>query len=455
MIREFLRSRRVVPVLFVLLLPLWGASRLQGVNYWTGHPWNIEYYGTILGMASAPLRFFPWYYDQNAVTSFVERGDALAEWTPGDPQKALYLHTPPWEPGMVFPLTLLNRALRMPLRMATLVGCQIGFDAAVLAALGWLGFEIGGAAGCFLALLVYASWPTVGVACGLPFYYYWPNVFTVAAAMLLSLFHRHLGEQRRWWLCLAIGAAAGGWCWFRGTAATQLLALPLVVACLYSTRKQAFRSIIMVALGAAIVLTPAAVHNWPRNRSIMPRGQIWHDLYVGIGTRPNPYGIRHVDAYAGQFVWDKYHIQFQQPGYEEALRNEYLAILRSNPGLLARNFVLNVRDSMTGWSFATDARVPRRFFWLGALLGILALALRRNPIWRLLTAALLIWLVQCMTLSLVNRPQESYLWETLSISVLCGTAGLGAIVSLAWTAMTSRVAGHARRRSSNTYVGTE
>jgi hypothetical protein len=137
------------------------------------------------------------------------------------------------------------------------------------------------------------------------------------------------------------------------------------------------------------------------------RSNIWHGLYVGVGTRPNPYGIVFRDSNAADMVWTRYHIPFEGPGYEMALKREYLKILLANPGLIARNAVLNFADSVKGWSFDGSSRRVGRKLWLGALAGlVIALRWRSDKTFPFILASAL-WVTQCATLGFVCRPQES------------------------------------------------
>jgi hypothetical protein len=203
------------------------------------------------------------------------------------------------------------------------------------------------------------------------------------------------------------------------------VAIPFVILLALPSWKRALHAAVTAMIMMALVLLPSAIHNWPRSHSILPRGQIWHDMYIGIGTRPNPYGIVHQDGYAAAFIRSKYGIVYQTPGYEEALRKEYLEIFYKNPNLIFRNFFLNLFDSLKGQTFVADPLRWHKSFWFAALLGLTILIYKRDPRWRWLGAACIVWLIQCATVSIVKVPGTSYLWETIGTSVLCGAAGLG------------------------------
>lgn len=245
--------------------------------------------------------------------------------------------------------------------------------------------RLGGRYTGVVAVLWWVMWPSAWVAMSTPYYYFWPIPCTVGLAYLWLW----RGERTLWTLPLLVL-----WAQLRMTAIGTFLTMP------------------RIAVGiAAWVLTAALVLGGHG------RTQVWHDLYIGIGTRPNPYGIVHKDEHAIEFAAAR-GVGFKAPGYEDILYYEYTRILLSNPGLIARNTALNFVDAVRGWSFWGG----KYHFWDWVPFVALLAAWRDRGVYR---ALVLVWLSQCATLAFVGRPQETYLWETMGLFVIVGSAGLG------------------------------
>lgn len=272
--------------------------------------------------------------------------------------------------------------LLLSIRALTLLKAQLVAHGFVTAGVWWVCGRLGGRVAAILGTAWWLLMPSAWLAVTTPFYYYWPNVFTVGLAALW------LWAGERTWLTLPFLVM---WAQFRMTAIGTFTAMP------------------RIGLGIAAWVLTAGLVMMGHGRS-----QVWHDLLIGIGTRPNPYGIVHRDQWAIDFAAER-GVGFKVEGYEAVLRTEYLRIATSNPGLIARNTVLNTLDAMRGWSF-----FGWRFWaWVPAI--ILWTAWRDRGVYRRLT---LVWLAQCATLGFVGRPQESYLWETLGLFVVLGAVGL-------------------------------
>jgi hypothetical protein len=334
---------------------------------------------------------------------------------------------PPWEPGVVFPLAAL-RLFGMQPSLVVLAGIQVGLDVAVLFAICWVALEFGGPLGALAAGSIYSESIPLATASTFPFYYYWPIPIIVAlAAVLLRLSQSRSARAALAWGTLA-GALAAGGCWFRGTMVTVALLTPFIVFVLSRATGRPVRAALFAVAAIILVLLPSAWHNLPRTGSVLPRRQIWHDMYIGIGTRPNPYGIIHDDSSGASIAMAKHGVAYHSEGYERAMRTEYLSIVRANPSLILSNFVRNTWDGLRG--VTVGGPLPGRLYsfpWL-CMAGLACLFLLRRNVALPAAACALLWLVQCATLGIVGWPQEGYLWETLGMGVLCGAFGLGAIV---------------------------
>jgi hypothetical protein len=395
------------------------------------------------GAAVAPLKGLPWFYDAHCREAFVKGGDPFAPWPTGCGDAA-FEEMPPWEPGIVFPLAIASRVLRIPPSVAMLVGIQLGLDAAVLLAICWLALQFGGPVGAVAAGAIYSVSSQLSIASTFPFYYYWPIPIIVALVVtLLALSRSRSMRAALAWSGLAGILAAMG-CWFRGTMVTIAIVTPLVVFVLSRPAGRSLRAALVSVLGIIIVLLPSAWHNLPRSGSILPRRQVWHDLYIGIGTRPNPYGIVHADEYAMRVASERHGVSFHYPGYEEAIRAEYLGVLRANPGLILGNFARNTWDCLRGVSMSGPIRGHVLFPWL-TVAGLACLFVFRRDVAGPAAACAFLWLAQCATLGLVKWPYTSYLWETLALGILCGAFGFGAVVETVGRAVSRAASGRGLR----------
>ena len=236
-------------------------------------------------------------------------------------------------------------------------------------------WRLAGPAAAWLGVLLWSSWPEVHYAVSFPYYYYWPNVCAVALALAWV-------ERREW----VTGPLLALWVQLRATAIG-----PLGFVTLRSWRHG-------LVAGAILLATAGSV-----------RTQVWHDLYIGIGTNPNPYGIVYADEYAIKVAAER-GVAFKAPGYETLLRDEYLKIARSNPGLIARNWARNTLYALRG-----GCRIGVVF-----LVVVLVSLLHAGRVYRSLAG---VWFMQCATLGFVCRPQSGYLWETMALVCILGVSG--------------------------------
>jgi hypothetical protein len=97
---------------------------------------------------------------------------------------------------------------------------------------------------------------------------------------------------------------------------------------------------------------------------------LWHNAYIGLGYLPNRYGIVWSDAVSADLV-ERTHpgTGFLTPTYEATLRSAYLHILRTDPGLFARNVWAKTRTIV-------GSAVSK--FWLAPILIVVGLFLRRR-----------------------------------------------------------------------------
>jgi len=263
---------------------------------------------------------------------------------------------------------------------------QIAVNGFVTLGIARVCWRLAGMPAAWLGVLLWTAWPEVHFAVGFPYYYYWPNVCATALALAWV-------EKREW----VTGPLLALWVQLRATAIG-----PLGFVTLRSWRHGVVATAILLATAGSV------------------RTQVWHDLYIGIGTNPNPYGIVYADE-QGIATAAAHGIAFKAPGYEKVLRDEYLKIARSNPGLIARNWALNTLYALQG-----GCR-------LGVVLLIVVLVslLHAGRIYRSLAA---VWFAQCATLGFVCKPQAGYLWETMALVCILGVSGgVRTIRLIGWT----------------------
>jgi hypothetical protein len=71
-------SPLVTLVVFALLLPVWGATRVAAWKTSLDEKEGLDSSEIFLGAAAAPLDRIPWYYDRNAQQRFLNREIPLA-----------------------------------------------------------------------------------------------------------------------------------------------------------------------------------------------------------------------------------------------------------------------------------------------------------------------------------------------------------------------------------------
>jgi len=415
-------SYKPLLIAYILLVPVWAWTRGSAALDLVTHrpPQLMSGLSIFLSSANVPIPKFPWYYDEAAVKAFEAGGAPFGEFVPA--RESHYTHIPPQEPGLAIPLKV-NALFGRPVSVTSLIVDQMAVDAVVFAILGLLCFRIGGIVGAVIGLGAYAFSSEIAFSSTFPYYYYWPIPFSILLVSILTLLYR---ASKRWvLLCVCAGLTVGMWCWFRGTATTLFLLTPVLVGLLLRSQRRAVAGIALTILGIILALLPSAVHAWFDGHSIFPRQQVWHDLFVGIGSQPNPYGIINRDEYAFNLAKSKYGVSFPSPEYEQAIKTEYLTILRSDPGLILRNFALNLLIGLTGATFRLFPIGVLQTLWFGALLGLMFVKGQHDNRMLLLGSIVAIWLWQCATLAAVKLPGNQYLWETIGPAVVAGASGFG------------------------------
>lgn len=424
---ERLRASRGAMALFALVVTVcWMLTRLDAYTelVQSKRQQTMAGFGILLSAATAPSRHFPWRGDATAAGAYEAQGDVFRDFRPF----ANKGFTETWpiytEKGILFPIRILSRYFGAPASATSLVAVQLVLDLLVTYGICLLLWRWGGPVAAMPGGLYYALSKAAAAAATFPFYYYWPIAFGIVLCLAADVAARR-GRLDRASTAAVFGVILAYWLLFRSTAV--LIPFAIAAALLLSgTRLR--RVAAMFAVIVAIELLPQALLSLgaPREDSLtLGRGNMWHALYLGIGTRPNPYGIVFSDSYAANMVESRYGISFQAPGYELALRREYLNIVRTNPGLILRNTFWNFLDAMRGWSLPKARADVGPVLGIFGVLGLVLVLVRRTDMTFPVALAMMVWVVQCLTLAIILRPQEGYLWETVGIRVLAGFAGFG------------------------------
>lgn len=254
------------------------------------------------------------------------------------------------------------------------------------------------------------------------------DVYTVSSAVLMGLVPWVIGVTRNpsqralLWLGAAGGLAAGWANLMRSQAGTAaVLVTVLAIALLRDVPwKRRFASLALVATGLLVVAVSLAavearrdayLETVPRDPAPAAVGHpFWHTVYIGLGYVPNAYGLAYDDRIAEAKV------ESIAPGeaigskrYERILRDEVLALVKSDPSFIARVEV------------AKAARIAI-FLLAFANIGLLAWVLARPPAveWLPVTAALAYTALP----GFVAIPRPDYLLGFIAMSVLIGILGI-------------------------------
>lgn len=424
-------SRALMSLLALAVTVCWMLSRLDAYTALVQNKRQqvMSGFGVLMSAAMAPSRYFPWYGDLAAAVKYEAEHDIFRDYRPfrrAEFAPTVHVLT---EKGIVIAMRIASRYFGSPANAATLIAMQLALDLLVLYASCFLLWRWGGPVVAIAGGLYYASATTVANAATFPFYYYWPIPFGVLLCLVAEWAARR-GRTARLSVAIGLGVCAGYWLLFRATA----VLIPVAIAGAFLAARVPLRRVLLLTLfvvflqqAPALLITATAPKDVPGG---LGRSNIWHSLYIGIGTRPNPYGITFSDSSASDMIMSRYKIPFQGPGYEAALKREYLRILVNDPALIGRNAIRNFAYAVLGRSLLGSSQALGGWFWLPALAGLSIVVARPSNKTFPFALACCLWLTQCATLAIACRPQESYLWETMAIAALAGFGGLG--ITIEW-----------------------
>jgi len=230
-----------------------------------------------------------------------------------------------------------------------IVALQYFVDAICLALVCWIGTRLVSPWAGAAAAMVYALHPTLASLVNQPYYYYWNMVASVAAlACWVALYD---GPQRTLRSACFYAGLSGAVIGFSSLVRTTNEALlPLFVLLLLVRERISWRFVAMsicLVAAAVVVLTPLVLFKYRAHGRIQFRGKevFWHTVLTGLGTHDNPWGLEWKDEVAFERIQRKYGVSYDTSNlrpYEEAARQEVMALYRERPDIFTRNFQRNI-----------------------------------------------------------------------------------------------------------------
>jgi hypothetical protein len=371
----------------VVLTLLWANTRILTVRAYQqpAKPTVPSAYYVYHGIAAALEEGRLGQLDLVRYRAYLAQADVFAEYPPrmtGAP--ASFVDYYALDVGYSF-LVELGRLLFpvLPDSFVRVLALQLAVDFASIGFVFWLFSRWSRALGLAAACAYVANAIVVRLA-AVPLYYYWdvPICFTVLGALLMAL--EYPGRARGF----LIGASAllGLGVWLR--ASWWPLSGVFFLAC---ATWRPLRPKLLPALAVfAIVAAPQALRSsLARGTPSLTTRAAWHVAVVGLGYYPNAYGFEATDEYVFGRIRDKYGDVLRTEDYgahDAGAKQEYLAILRRDPGFVVRSFVGRLVESTLGTTVTSgDAYlgVPNPLHRLLCLLGLVAMH-RRGGARRLL-----------------------------------------------------------------------
>jgi hypothetical protein len=213
-----------------------------------------------------------------------------------------------------------------------------------------------------------------------PLYYYWdvPICFAVLGSLLFAL----EDPRRARLLLFGAGALLGFAVWLR--ASWWPLSFVFFAACA-AWRPLRSKLLPGLAVFGLLAVPLVARASFARGSLTLSTRATWHVALVGLGYYPNAYGFELNDEHVFDLTREKYGVVPRTEDYgphDEAARREFMAILRRDPGFLARSFLGRLWESALGTT-STSARpyvgVPNPIHRLLCLLGLIAMHRQGGP----------------------------------------------------------------------------
>lgn len=254
----------------------------------------------------------------------------------------------------------------------TVVRYQLMLDLFVIVLLFWAGRSIAGPLGGGLSAVLYALFrPSISMTSWVV-YYYWSIPFSAISLLFWTTIYKP--EEREYSLRFSsllfflYGMAMG----FATSLRLSFLFLPLFLSPLifFQERvlKRALVLLLAMLIGQGVLLVPQAVltYKWYDKPTLTTRG-IWHTAISGLGTYPNPFGIRDSgDLTAVNWAISRGGPDLNKVGiqeYDRFMKKEAIRLFKERPDIFLRNFKTNLYCGIT------MSCVPGGPFFSGIMVG--------------------------------------------------------------------------------------
>lgn len=290
------------------------------------------------------------------------------------------------------------------------------------------------------AALVYAAHPALASVVNMPFYYFW-NVAVAMGALTLWVWLYTSETRRPWAWALAVGLLIGVSTLIRSTNELLLAAFLLFLLVRERlTRRAALLAACMVS-GFVLPLLPVAAIKFHEHGRVQLAGKeiFWHTVLCGIGCHPNPWGLEWDDSVAFARIKRKYGIVYDTDNarpYDQACKQEVLALWHENPWIFGRNFAWNVAIGLKPrGGVPPDQDIPsvhrtlnvlRTLNWLGVF-ALLAMG-RRMAYWSMVLLALFLYPI--VSIAPLTSPNFAYSSGIFGLEAVIAGIGIGWLCGL-------------------------
>lgn len=97
-----------------------------------------------------------------------------------------------------------------------------------------------------------------------------------------------------------------------------------------------------------IFMTRNTIYNMSPESNFNTSHGFGHNLYIGLGSEPNPWGLRYDDNMGRKFLEDsKSLVSFGSSEYYTLIFNEYLRLVKSDPGLVFKMYVKKFKRTLS------------------------------------------------------------------------------------------------------------
>jgi hypothetical protein len=236
---------------------------------------------------------------------------------------------------------------------SVVVRYQLIIDLLVLVLLYFSGSGVAGRWGGALTAMLYAIFVPSIVMSGWVSYYYWAIPFS---AVSLLFWTRGYLTTRRFQISMALFFSYGVLMGFATSVRLTFLLLPVAMSPLVFLRgkniKKSMLLVLMMLLGQALCLIPQVLitHKWYNEYALTTR-DMWHQVIMGAGSYPNPFGITGTgDRSAVEWAKKQGGPELNEVGikaYDQFQKGQAINLFKERPDLFIRNFGINLFLGLT------------------------------------------------------------------------------------------------------------